>query len=540
MYLKYRQKLLLGITLIIVACIVGASTLIYLGFFEEEETIEPELTEQVLYDLNAISPYVNQALILEISRIRHRGLCDTIMQRGGSWKNKPMFYFISNIDDQEYVSKDVAAAGGAATETFFTTWDTMFQENKIVRNAEEEQETSSITLTILEHKTIGLLGLRSQNEEKEKISLTYDYRTGRWEGDDFFDDSDGYGHYVGETFEVWFNLYQTDYDHDYIPYWTEVNVLNTNPKVDDSNLDPDSDGIPTTWEWRWGYDPHTYDNHTVLDPDRDGLENVEEYQMEKWFANPYSQDIYIEADGMEKGKLIDITHVFWEESQQILIERFARHGVNAYVDAGWPDTPNNGGGEILPFYETLSQDSGMMNQFYTHHFPDERKGIFRYLVIGNNAGFCHPSEFNRYDTMAVGTSLKKLYINRKAWTPRTQRLALAAGVMHELGHSLGIGPWNVGGNDNISFAESREAKQQFLEEWGDYKSVMSYYYIWDYNIVDYSDGSHGPNDVNDWALFDLTAFQNETRVVEDPGFELPGYEEVGLIRYMAIRSKIEV
>ena len=45
--------------------------------------------------------------------------------------------------------------------------------------------------------------------------MNYDYRTGRWDGkDDSFMDVDGYGHYVGETFEVWFNIYQTDYDHD--------------------------------------------------------------------------------------------------------------------------------------------------------------------------------------------------------------------------------------------------------------------------------------------------------------------------------------
>ena len=103
---------------------------------------------------------------------------------------------------------------------------------------------------------------------------------------------------------------------------------------------------------------------------------------------------------------------------------------------------------------------------------------------------------------------------------------LAAGAMHELGHSLGIAPWTIGGNDNFSFAESRQAKQDYLDEWGNYKSVMNYYYIWDKNLVDYSDGSHGYNDQNDWEVFDLTFFQTESKVIEDPGFELPGEEEV--------------
>jgi hypothetical protein len=523
---KTKQRIMVGITLIVVACIVISG--VYIAeYVLKEEKIKEEPIEEMLYDLDKISPMTNQGLILEINRIRSRGLLDLMMQRGRSWKTPPNIYFISNIDNQEYVSKDVHAAGGASSETFFETWDTMFLENRIQRNVEEEQETSEIILTINEQKKLGLLGLRKKDVEMERIQVTYDFRTGRWDGgSDSFNDSDGYGHYVGENYEVWFNIYQTDYDRDGIPYWTEVNLLNTSPEFDDSFHDPDNDGIPTAWEWRWGYDPNSYDNHSTLDPDQDGLENIEEYKMEKYFADPFQQDIYIEADGMEKGKFIDFKHVFWMESQQVCIERFAQHGINLYIDAGWPDTPINGGGEILRFYETLSQDSGMLLQFYRHHFSDDRKGIFRYCVIGNNAGFCIPSEFNRYDTFAVGTSVKKLLINRMAFTPRTQRLALAAGVLHELGHSLGLGPWNIGGNDNISWIEGREAKREYMDKWGEYKSVMNYYYIWDYSIVDYSDGSHGPKDVSDWDLMDLTAFQKHTTIIEDPEFELPGEPEI--------------
>jgi hypothetical protein len=248
------------------------------------------------------------------------------------------------MDGLEYVSKDVQSAGGVKSETFFTAWDTMFKENKIVRDAEEEQETSEVTLTIMERVKTGLLGLRSQDVEQEKLTVTYDYRTGRWTGGDSFNDSDGYGHYLGENFELWFNLYQTDFDHDGIPYWTEVNTLHTDPTVDDSKRDPNGDGIPISWDWKWGYDPVAYDNHSELDPDHDGLTNLEEYTMENYFANPFHQDIYIEADGMEKGGLFDPPHVFWPESQQIVIERFAEHDISVYIDAGWPGDPTNGGG----------------------------------------------------------------------------------------------------------------------------------------------------------------------------------------------------
>ena len=56
------------------------------------------------------------------------------------------------------------------------------------------------------------------------------------------------------------------------------------------------------------------------------------------------------------------------------------------------------------FYHTidkLSQDSGMMLQFYNNYFPEERRGIFRYVVIGHGGGFQHPSKNNIYDTIQI-------------------------------------------------------------------------------------------------------------------------------------------
>ena len=514
--------------LIISGSILAVLLLLALGLYgafelsKEKKEEEPAKTEKV-YD-DRISPLENQGVIIEVKRVRHRGLLNTIMNKLLAWRFKPSFYFTTVMDGLEYISKDVKAATGES-EQLYNTWDTMFMENKIVRDVPEEQEKSEITLVITERVKTGLFKLRTTDVERERINLVYDYKTGRWSGDDYFNDSDGYGHYLGEYFEVWFNLYQTDYDHDGIPYWSEVNLLGTDPMVDDSGLDPDGDRAPTAWEYRWGYDPNTWDDHYNLDPDRDGLTNVQEYQMEKWLANPFYRDIYIEVDGMQKKGLLGRTYVFWEESQQIVMERFASKGISLFIDDGWPDGPVNGGGELLPYYETISQDSGMMLQFYKHHFADERKGIFRYLVIANSAGFCHPSEFNRYDTMAVGTA-RSIMLKRGGFTPRGERILLAAMVMHELGHSLGIAPWTIGGNDNASFTESKEAKQKYLEKWGNYKSVMNYYYIYDKTIVDYSDGSHGEGDQNDWAVIDLTFFKKECKVIEDPGFTLPGKEEV--------------
>jgi hypothetical protein len=168
-----------------------------------------------------------------------------------------------------------------------------------------------------------------------------------------------------------------------------------------------------------------------------------------------------------------------------------------------------------------------MLQYYNNHFADERKGIFRYVLIAHQSAFCHPSEFDRYDTLSVDTGLKKEILTKKAYTPRTQRLMLAAQLMHELGHSMGIAPWTFGGNDNFSFTQGKAAKKHYDETWGNYRSVMNYRVLYDKNLVDYSDGSNGPPyDQNDWENFYLPTFKREGDVIEEPNFETPGKDKI--------------
>jgi hypothetical protein len=509
---------------ILVGILLISVTIIFNLEPPEEKTTNEDTVQQKIDD--RVSPLTNQALILEIQRIRHRGLLEKMMSYGLSWNKKPTFYYTATIDGLEISSKEAYASGGIQ-ESVFQGWDTMFQETRITKDIQEEQSTSEITLAILEQVPTGLLGLRTSNVERESIQLTYDYRTGHWTGDDYLEDDDGYGHYLGDTFEVWFNIYQTEFDGDGIPYWAEVNILHTDPQEPDAFDDPDGDGIPTYWEWKWGYNPFVWDDHENLDPDLDGIENIEEYQMEKYFADPFHQDMYIEVDGMERGGLFDPPHVCWEESQQIMIERFAQHNINVYIDYGWPDGPVNGGGELLPHYDVLSYSPGSLLQFYTHHFADERKGIFRYMVICHAAGFCFPSKYFRCDTIAIGTNLQRMmdpFGAKRAFTPRTWRCALAALMMHEMGHSLGMFSWNYEGIDNLTYADSLASWKQYDNTWGQYESVMNYFHTYDYNtLMDYSDGSNGPPyDRNDWLHISMANFQIESTVIADVTYESPG------------------
>ncbi len=503
----------------------------------QELKMEGLLNQTEIVD-DQISPLAPQAIFFEVNRIRHRGLNDIIMKKGTDWKQQPQYYYTLKIDDFTHNSKDVHAPTGYE-EILFQGWDTMFQETRRVQSPEEGQETSDITLTIIERKNTGLLGRKTEDIEMENIHLTYCYRTGRWTGDNYFGHPDGYGHYVGDKFEVWFDIGQTAYANDGIPYWTKVNILGLDPLIDYSNKDVDNDGIPVGWEWKWGYDPFNFDDHEYLDPDIDGLSNIQEYKLRKYFADPLKPDMYVEVDGMKKGGFFDWDHKIDEETIQIITEQFAQHGINVYMDNGWPGTPDNAGGEMLDHVITIDQDSGMQNRFYRHHFPDERKGLFRYLIICDGGGHSYPSELNRMDTQIVGTNLKLVLTSRMAFTPRQQILSTTSLVIHELGHSLGLSLWTFEGVDNYTIypekggiLNSIRTRRAYAEKWGTYESSMNYLYAGDSEIVGYSDGSNeAPYDQDDWAHLYLPYFKLEADAIEDPTLyfndqfeELPGME----------------
>jgi len=352
--------------------IVAAAIIVLAGLilvFESQKEVEVEEQEEVIVVDDRINPYIFQGLTVEILRMRNRGLLDKMLTFGTNWKNTPEYYYIVDVDGEVGDSGEVEAAGGVTGSGTFTEWDTMGKECRTKFKTPEGQKTSKVKITIMEVQKTGLFGRKEERVEKLSIDLIFDYRTGHWTGDDYLKDKDGYGHVLGDDYELWFNLDESDYDHDFIPYWTEVNIYGTDPTVDDGNSDPDGDGIPSWWEWKYGYDPLTWDNHEQLDPDIDGVENTEEYMMAEYFSDPFHPDVYIEVDFMEKNpnKLFDFEHIVYKEAQQMVIEKLSRYGINVYFDDGWPDGPVNGGGEYLEFVDTIDEIvGGHMARWYKH------------------------------------------------------------------------------------------------------------------------------------------------------------------------------
>jgi hypothetical protein len=95
---------------------------------------------------------------------------------------------------------------------------------------------------------------------------------------------------------------------------------------------------------------------------------------------------------------------------------------------------------------------------------------------------------------------------------RTKRIGQAIQVIHELGHSLGIVGSHSPGVDNASVRNNNPPNYP----WFDYVSVMNYDYFRQ-RYFDYSDGTHGEHDTDDWAALDLTFFQRPSDYMEGIG-----------------------
>jgi hypothetical protein len=400
------------------------------------------------------------------------------------WFGDPDFFVKVFINDQEFVSDIWYDTKYIYNPNFSPTLD-----------VSDEVEFVDIKIQLFDWNSFGdrLCDISSNGKD---VELSYSLKTGHWTGDDMLSDSSGYGRLNGcsdgsmykrqRDCELWFNIYQNDYDNDGIPYWTEVNVYGTDPEVDNTGEDADNDDVPIEWEWKWNFDPFKNDNHYNFDPDNDGLDNLEEYYVSQWGSDPFREDIFIEVDYMEESP-DGVISVLPEGTDEVLSTAFNRFDKIFHLDDG----SMGGGGEIIPFDDYVRRDD--LNEIYWLYFLHEdefnwRKSVFRYSVIAYDPG---KAGYNfRRGAFVLGSN----YVKNKPVPdiPKTRAIAWASVYMHEMGHTLDI---ENPGVDNPNF-------WQYLN----YKSCMKYAYT--YLLVDYSDGSR-VNDFNDWEDMDLKHFQRE-------------------------------
>jgi hypothetical protein len=343
--------------------------------------------------------------------------------------------------------------------------------------------------------------------ENYDVEISYSIVNGHWTGEDQIEDSSGYGRlngcddgsiYVRDLdCELWFDIYQNDYDGDGIPYWTEVNNFGTDPEIDNSNDDVDGDDIQLYWEWKWGYDPFIPDNHKEIDPDEDGIDNYEEYLTSQWFSDPYRKDLFIELDQMENSPQ-GLECKLPEISKEILCTAFDRQNLVFHLDDGsWEDTCS----EIIPFDEESSRDDleNIFQQYFMHNDEDNwRRSVFHYGVVVYQGSWANGNQFgpNSFQISANGMEGKQ---EQFPWLERD--IVYASAYMHECGHTFSF--WPIPGHNRFSYYPWQ------IGWWlsRPYKSCMNYAYM--FTTVDYSDGSRPFGDYNDWERMDLISFQNE-------------------------------
>lgn len=419
----------------------------------------------------------------------------------------------------------------------------------IEQNIPDDKEFVEITIQLWDKNPIkdtlcDIACNDNNNANRKDLTIYYSVKTGHWFGDDmiytphsWYVDYSGYGRGNGcddnsiyekdQDCEIYFDIQQNDYDNDSIPYWTEVNIYGTDPEINNAGEDQDNDGIPIEWEHKWGhefsynysseaydhkwfYHPFKWNNHEELDPDGDALNNIEEYLTSQWNSDPFRKDVFVELDQMKGGPNGEISSKLPNGSKELIKEAFNRQNIVFHLDDGrW----ENSGSDMIPF-DNLTEASwnnpnNELNQIYDEYFINNteekwRFGVFHYGVVIYQSSVVNGNAFgcNCYQISAKG-------MEEKARMPfpitGNRDVVYASAYMHELGHSLGL-MW-LGGHSKDAYYPW----QPLWWKYRPYRSIMNYGYMYGslWNLVDYSDGSRGKNDFDDWNNIDYYYFQQE-------------------------------
>lgn len=453
-------------------------------------------------DLSDLDPLTDIHLTITIKRIR--GLEETIQD------DEPILQLLITINN-ETISSPIWEHLKYINTTDFS----------ITRNIDDHTPIFSIHMQLLDLSTGEEIICDLGNQTKD-VSIDYDIRTGHWSGDDSLGDPSGYGRlcgcddgsiYVDENdYELWFSITQTDPDGDGIPYWTEINTYQTDPTIDNTGEDHDSDTIPIEWEYQWGYDPFTPEPHLILDDDNDSISNYEEYLTHHWDSDPFRQDIFLEIDWMEEGPNGEKAR-YPIRARELLKNPFHRRNIVFHVDLG-----EENGGELIPFKKRSTQSDirPLYDEYFLDHGSNQwRRGVFHWAVFVNQItprGFAFSGDTPPYWGYIPGTNgfivaSRLMEDKNSSWKFKDKPLEYFYGsvTMHEMGHNFGIKSGNPGGCDNFLAKYPWQIRFWF---WRTYYSIMNYQYT--YYRFDYSDGTHGWNDFNDWAEIDLSYFEKPT------------------------------
>lgn len=229
------------------------------------------------------------------------------------------------------------------------------------------------------------------------------------------------------------------------------------------------------------------------------------------YPNPIEKDLYVEIDWMKDSS--NRTYKPSSTQLDIVEDMYSAKGVNLHVDIG----DFGGGEELVVASATLKQEftpgqidfwdyksGGDMVTGITSKFSGDRYGIWRYMITGN----AWPEEMGSTGwAEAMGDDLFiSIGVLEDASGLANEDRAIAGTIAHELGHNLCLSP------DRVYVEQSTDCVYAGIDNNDiydsafnllNYESVMNYRYqltnVDDLGIVDYSDGSHGTGDHDDWS-----------------------------------------
>jgi len=468
--------------------------------------------------LEDFDPLVDTTVTVEIKQIRFledKGLGPSSKAITGTWFNMLPEFLQNLLSKRNKIETENANANPSLyVEVYIndikSTSDIWEDQRyiydiswKVTLDVPDDEEFVDIKIQLwddLSNTLFDISGDSGTTEDGYDVELKYSIKTGRWTGDDELSDQSGYGRLCGcddgtiytkdQDSELWFNIYQNDYDDDGIPYWAELNKYGTDPESKNSG-DPDGDGIPVSWEWKWGYNPFSSENHNLLDSDGDSINNFEEYLTKEGFSDPFRKDVFIELDIMEEGPEGQVTR-FPLSAKELMTTSFNRQNILLNIDYN-----TMGGTDSIPFGHKIGYRD--LNDIYKDYFLHNdnnnwRRGVFHYgLVVYSTEGAA--GYMYRPNAFQISSSGHELIINEEGID---EDIVYGSAYMHELGHTFDF--WPIPGHD----------RNQGPIEWlinTRYRSCMNY--CWMYKFVDYSDGTHGGVDIDDWERIDYSAFERE-------------------------------
>jgi hypothetical protein len=449
-------------------------------------------------------PLVDINITIEISEIRALDKIDC--------DSDPDFFVKLIINEEEFQS---------------TVWDNswyLYDCWTVTKDVPDNVQKVNITIQLWDwnsnkNKICDINKNENINDKGFDINLVYDISSGRWTGDDYYiADGSGYGRVCGSgdgsiytdenDCELWFDIYQNDYDNDGLPFWVETNVYGTDPTTSNKGEDADNDDIPIEWEHRFGFNPFIWDDHQRFDPDYDSITNVEEFLTFNFGSDPYRQDIFLEMDIMESGpdeQNISIANRAYE----LLKQPFHRRNIVFHIDDGEVN-----GGDLIPFDDHTIHNEAIEiyeNYFIKNESDGWRRSVFHYGINVNSskpAGYAFQGDKKPGWGYGPGTNsfiiCRKLidgYVKKELF-PDDREYLYAANIMHEMGHNFGFRWGHPFGVDSRGSANPFKIKFWIFRN---YKSIMNYRYT--YFILDYSDGTHGRRDHDDWKNVDLSYFE---------------------------------